>query len=238
MTEGEENLYPGGWNLRYSEGKEYSVILKKMCLFILILLLFTASGFAEERFLEIRARKFSYTPHIIRVNKGDLVKVRLVSEDVTHGFFLDPPPTLDDYVEHPLLRSGLAFVNANLNLGKHDESSDDGIFTAMEALGLNLRGTDLVVLSACESGVGDVDTGEGVYGLQRAFLEAGAKAVLYSLWEVDDEATVHFMKRFYQHFIDGQQPQDALRRAQLEMLQHEVWHNPYFWGGFVLSGRA
>ena len=140
-----------------------------------------------------------------------------------------------------MLRAGLALTNANLSLGisvnDRLDSSDDGILTALEALSLNLEGTELVVLSACESGVGDIDTGEGVYGLQRSFIEAGASAVLYSLWRIDDLATVVFMKKFYGHFISGEKPQEALRLTQLEMLNHPRWSLPFFWAGFVLSGR-
>lgn len=155
----------------------------------------------------------------------------------THGFFLEPPNATEDRAEHPLLRAGLALANANLHLGQQHEQVEDGILTAMEALTLRLEGTDLVVLSACESGVGEVNTGEGVYGLQRAFQEAGAKAVLYSLWDIDDEATVFFMKVFYTHFLNGVKPQQALQLTQLEMLDHPTWDLPYYWAGFVLSGR-
>ena len=132
-------------------------------------------------------------------------------------------------------------TDANLHLEINPEdaeaSSQDGILTAMEALSLNLEGTELVVLSACQTGVGDIDTGEGVYGLQRSFLEAGARAVLYSLWQIADEATIVFMEKFYGHFLGGAAPQEALRLTQLEMIKHKTWNSPFFWAGFVLSGR-
>ena len=156
----------------------------------------------------------------------------------THGFFLEPPRGSDKPVQHPLLRSGLAFANANMQLEAPEESTKDGILTALEALSLRLEGTDLVVLSACETGVGDINTGEGVYGLQRAFVEAGAKAVLYTLWEIDDLATVYFMKVFYEHYMGGVPPQEALRLTQLNMLNQSKWSFPYYWAGFVLSGSS
>jgi CHAT domain-containing protein/Tfp pilus assembly protein PilF len=156
----------------------------------------------------------------------------------THGFFLEPPQGTDKTVQHPLLRSGLAFANANVNLNNAEESTQDGILTALEALSLRLEGTDLVVLSACETGVGDINTGEGVYGLQRAFIEAGAKAVLYTLWEIDDEATAYFMAVFYEHFMGGVNSQEALRLTQLDMLNQPKWNFPYYWAGFVLSGSS
>ena len=125
-----------------------------------------------------------------------------------------------------------------MQLEAPEESTKDGILTALEALSLRLEGTDLVVLSACETGVGDINTGEGVYGLQRAFVEAGAKAVLYTLWEIDDLATVYFMKVFYEHYMGGVPPQEALRLTQLNMLNQSKWSFPYYWAGFVLSGSS
>ena len=125
-----------------------------------------------------------------------------------------------------------------MNLNNAEESTQDGILTALEALSLRLEGTDLVVLSACETGVGDINTGEGVYGLQRAFIEAGAKAVLYTLWEIDDEATAYFMAVFYEHFMGGVNSQEALRLTQLDMLNQPKWSFPYYWAGFVLSGSS
>jgi hypothetical protein len=115
----------------------------------------------------------------------------------THGFFLEadiptqPPETdrrginLNVRIENPLLRSGLALAGANLRTDK----GDDGILTAMEATGLNLWGTKLVTLSACDTGVGEVKNGEGVSGLRRAFVLAGAETLVMSLWPVSDRVT-------------------------------------------------
>ncbi len=151
----------------------------------------------------------------------------------THGYFLEPSDASDLTGEHPLLRAGLALTNANLAL---ETSSSDGILTAIEALALHLEGTDLVTLSACETGVGEIATGDGVYGLQRAFIEAGAGAVLYSLWELDDLATIDFMTRFYTHYLTNRDPQGALHRTQLEMIADKDWSMPFYWAGFVVSG--
>ncbi|MBU3916233.1 CHAT domain-containing protein [bacterium] len=140
--------------------------------------------------------------------------------------------------ENPLLRSGLALAWANEGVkGKKQADGSDGIFTALEALGLNLEGTRLVVLSACETGVGKVQTGEGVYGLRRAFQEAGAHAVLSTLWSVSDEGTQQLMQNFYNRFLTGEAPQKALRTIQLEAITSQQWNHPYYWAPFVMVGR-
>src|SRR5258705_13577131 len=102
-------------------------------------------------------------------------------------------------IANPLLRSGLALAGANL----HDNSNDDGILTALEASGLNLWGTKLFVLSACDTGVGEVRTGEGVYGLRRAFALAGAESLLMSLWPASDYATRELMTNYYRNLKQG-----------------------------------
>ncbi|MBM3221897.1 MAG: CHAT domain-containing protein [Candidatus Rokubacteria bacterium] len=171
----------------------------------------------------------------------------------THGFFLgDQTPVAGrsarDLVfgpaglesahrstpENPLLRSGLAFAGAN-DLA---DRSEDGILTALEASGLDLEGTDLVVLSACETGVGEVRRGEGVYGLRRAFLIAGARTLVMSLWKVDDVATAALMSHFYRRLASGENKAEALRQAQVEVRREERWRHPYFWASFVFFGDA
>jgi CHAT domain-containing protein len=103
----------------------------------------------------------------------------------THGFFLEDTPSGDGATEDLLLRSGLVFAGAN-QLGS---GTEDGILTALEASGLDLWGTKLVVMSACETGVGKISNGDGVYGLRRALVIAGAESLVMSLWQVDDDAT-------------------------------------------------
>jgi len=144
--------------------------------------------------------------------------------------------------ENPLLRSGLALARANawrdaIVAG----SAEDGVLTAMEAADLDLASTDMVVLSACDTGMGRAPRGEGVFGLQRAFFQAGAKSVLMSLWKVPDHETAELMKRYYrQWWLAGADKASALRRAQLAMLQSQRdggdRAHPRFWAGFVLMG--
>lgn len=162
----------------------------------------------------------------------------------THGFFLADRPAapvartrgLDASVniENPLLRSGLALTGANLRKGASD---DDGILTAMEASGLNLWGTKLVTLSACETGLGEVKTGEGVYGLRRALALAGAETQVMSLWKVDDKATREWMTDYYTGLKNGLGRGEALRQVQLKMLKQKNRQHPFYWASFIQSGE-
>jgi CHAT domain-containing protein/Flp pilus assembly protein TadD len=181
----------------------------------------------------------------------------------THGFFLsdqDWSSLMDDKsrgitimgkdkpfskksvrIENPFLRSGLALAGANRSLAQ--EGGTDGILTAEKILGLNLRGTDMVVLSACETGAGDVKAGEGVYGLRRAFTQAGAKSLVMSLWEVPDRETKELMVSFYKNLQSGKMNRaEALRNAALKQRQTVKSRygsdNPYYWGAFVFLGEA
>lgn len=148
----------------------------------------------------------------------------------THGFFL--PDTDTDALENPLLRSGLVFAG----VGNRNTQGDDGILTAFEVSGLDLRGTQLVVLSACETGLGDVANGEGVYGLRRAFTLAGAESQIMSLWKVDDDATKELMVRYYESLRAGLGRGEALRQAQLSLMQNPRYREPRYWAAFILTG--
>ena len=100
---------------------------------------------------------------------------------------------------------------------------------------LNLENTEMVVLSACETGLGEIKSGEGVYGLQRAFQIAGASTVLLSLWEVSDEGTQNLMIAFYKNWLQSGNKYDAFRKAQLEM--KTKYKFPYFWGAFIMVNQ-
>ncbi|MGC4021220.1 MAG: CHAT domain-containing protein [Cyclobacteriaceae bacterium] len=154
----------------------------------------------------------------------------------THGFFLSDVDINenDEAVSNPLFRSGVLLAGAAVDRA-NSQREDDGVLTAYEAMNLNLDQTDLVVLSACETGLGEVRNGEGVYGLQRSFMVAGARNVLMSLWQVDDKATQELMNAFYANWIDGKDKHQAFREAQLKI--KEQYPAPYFWGAFVLVGN-
>jgi CHAT domain-containing protein len=138
------------------------------------------------------------------------------------------------------LRAGLAFAGLNANaplLGEID-TDNDGVLTAMEILSLDLTGTQLVVLSACETGLGEIHEGEGVYGLRRSFQEAGVNSVINSFWEVSDDGTQLLMSKFYDKYLSGTPPRQALRKARLEMVESMRWSAPFYWSAFVMVGRS
>ncbi len=178
----------------------------------------------------------------------------------THGFFLadqdmrwvmrnhfdrgitvhHPKPTQFIEIENPLLRSGVALAGANRFLEYGGRAG--GIVTAEEILGLKLHGTDMVVLSACETGLGAVKIGEGVFGLRRAFTQAGVKSLIMSMWPVPDQETSELMAEFYRNIISGKMNRaQALRQAilrQIQIVRDRYGNtNPLYWGGFVFLGE-
>jgi len=162
----------------------------------------------------------------------------------THGYFLQDAESggvgvdTENAKNNPLLRSGLLLAGAAKTMSgevlPNLESNDNGVLTAYEAMNLNLNGTDLIVLSACETGLGDVRAGEGVYGLQRAFIVAGAKAMVMSLWKVDDAATQALMTNFYNNLSKGGNKLKAFKQAQQQLMLK--YKEPYYWGAFVMIG--
>ncbi|MBD2489865.1 CHAT domain-containing protein [Aulosira sp. FACHB-615] len=169
----------------------------------------------------------------------------------THGFFIadveqnlnasadleltpSQPKILE--VENPLLRSGLALAGFNQRK-QATNNNDDGVLTALEVAGLDLRSNQLVVLSACDTGNGDVKVGDGVYGLRRALVIAGSQTQVLSLWLVDDTATKELMVKYYQNLQAGKGRHEALRSAQLDLLNSQEYSEPQFWAAFVPSGN-
>jgi CHAT domain-containing protein/tetratricopeptide (TPR) repeat protein len=136
----------------------------------------------------------------------------------------------------PYLRSGLALAGANTWLagGTPPPEVEDGLLTAEDVLSMDLSATELVVLSACETGLGDIQVGEGVFGLRRSFILAGAKTVVMSLWSVPDKQTQELMSEFYHYLLDGWPRVEALRESQLTMKAKYAY--PYFWGAFICQG--
>ncbi len=179
----------------------------------------------------------------------------------THGFFFEDSPAAprtataaalaNMQLDNPLLRSGLALAGANQ---LKPSAAEDGIITALEAADLDLWGTQLVVLSACDTGVGEVKNGEGVYGLRRALVLAGSETQVMSLWPVSDVATRDLMIAFYRRLQQDEGRADALQRVQLQMLARAErglspqgrkttrrnapdYSHPYYWASFILSGE-
>jgi CHAT domain-containing protein/tetratricopeptide (TPR) repeat protein len=175
----------------------------------------------------------------------------------THGFFLEgscssamqrqadanvrDDASIPATVENPLLLSGLAFAGANRRASATSDETD-GILTAEEIAGINLEGVDWAVLSACDTGVGEIKVGEGVFGLRRAFQLAGAKTVIMSLWRVEDETARQWMGTLYrEHFLNGKDTGESARAASLQILRqrrakHESTH-PFYWGAFIAAGE-
>ena len=168
----------------------------------------------------------------------------------THGFFWDDEDAKKrDYVsflkannrvrqteeDKALMRSGLLFSGANIGLRGESLPNDveDGVLTALELSNMNLGNVDMVVMSACESGLGET-SGEGVFGLQRGFKLAGANTLLMSLWKVDDTVTQILMTEFYTHYLSGKSKQASLKLAQQTLRNSSEYSSPQYWAAFIL----
>lgn len=159
----------------------------------------------------------------------------------THGFFYPEPDsstfknTTNPFktMRNPLWRSGIVLAGANYTwqLKTTIPGIQDGVLTAYEVSNKNLKNTDLVVLSACETGLGEIKSGEGVYGLLRAFQVAGAKAIIISLWQIPDKETSELMTLFYEQFFKTRNKHDSFRNAQQTLAKK---YHPYYWAGFVM----
>ncbi len=194
-----------------------------------------AGGYQATPYLQLEA-----TEAAVKAMKGPtLVHI------ATHGYFQQDVERASIAVNevnaknNPLLRSGILLAGASPTIKgevlPNLESNDNGVLTAYEAMNLSLDGTDLIILSACETGLGEVRAGEGVYGLQRSFLVAGAKALVMSLWKVDDAATQALMTNFYNNLAKGGSKRVAFKQAQVQLMTK--YKDPYYWGAFVMMGQ-
>ena len=154
----------------------------------------------------------------------------------SHGFYFQ----YEGDEKNPLKRSGIVLAGAN---NPNENSTDDGYLTALEFINMNLNGTELVVISACESGIGDLRFNEGLNGLRRAISVSGAKSSLLSLWKVDDDATTEFMIDFYKNLKKGMYKNKALSATQKKFRDGIIkskfgddWTNIFYWGAFQISG--
>ncbi|MBK9722535.1 MAG: CHAT domain-containing protein [Saprospiraceae bacterium] len=237
----DSTLRGGTWNYLAGTEREVNSIEKIMQTSGVNVSLKKGYQATEESFKNIGANN-SASPRILHI--------------ATHGYFFpDPKSTAQKsslngeqesvfkISDHPMLRSGLIMAGGNAAWqGKQTlEGREDGILTAYEISQMNLSNTELVVLSACETGLGDIKGNEGVYGLQRAFKIAGVKYLIMSLWQVPDKQTSLLMTTFYKKWLEAEGPDkggnkmsipDAFHAAQKEL--REIGLDPYQWAGFVL----
>jgi len=163
--------------------------------------------------------------NLLNVNSPKILHI------ATHGFY-----QANSTIDNPMLKSGIVLSGANQAIRK---GNNFGIVNALDLSRLNLRNTKLVTLSACESGVGSIDEAEGVGSMSKAFIKAGSSFVVMSLWSVYDNVTADFMKSFYSGVAKGDDYSKYLRETKLKMIHdtNTPYTHPYFWAGFVGSGR-
>ncbi len=233
FSKGDSSLRGGTWNYLAGTEREVNSIEKIMQTSGFNVSLYKAYQGTEEAFKNIGTNNSS-SPRILHI--------------ATHGYFFPDPKvnskksgfsveneSVFKTSDHPMLRSGLIMAGGNASWqGKQTmEGREDGILTAYEISQMNLSNTELVVLSACETGLGDIQGNEGVYGLQRAFKIAGARYLIMSLWQVPDKQTSLLMTTFYKKWLEDKMTiPDAFHAAQREL--REIGLDPYQWAGFVL----
>ncbi len=174
--------------------------------------------------------------HLNSVNEPSILHI------ATHGYFTENDAVINKITPNgnPMFKSGLYLSGAvasyaSYENGEYLDTSDDGILSSYEAMNMNLVNTHLVVLSACETALGDIEVGEGVYGLQRAMVVAGARNIITSLTKVDDAATQYLMQTFYQQYVNVQEVGEAFQFAQGEL--RKKYPDPRIWGAFLLTGN-
>lgn len=186
------------------------------------------------KILHIASHGFFLTDEMMdMLIENDTVNTRSLSDEEMRNISIIEDKGAKEHrsIGNPMLRSGIALSGANTSLRS---GRDKGILVAEKISGLKLRGTELVVLSACDTGVGEVKKGEGVFGLKRAFILAGVKTLVMSLWKVPDEETKDLMIEFYKRIADGKGKSEALREAKLKIKEKNP--NPFYWGGFIAIG--
>lgn len=224
--------------------------------------LFYASNLTNKRFPDLLGTKREITElKSLLVSKGwkaeEFTESKATEEKVreinspkifhiaTHGFYSEASENnLEEEMtnsqsqmsENPLMKSGLLLSGAGDILMKtsYNYNIEDGVLTAYEAMNLNLDKTDLVVLSACETGLGEISQGEGVYGLQRAFLVAGAKMLIMSIFKVDDEATQKLILNFYERWLASNNMRRSFIEAKKDL--RKEYPDPIYWGSFMMIG--
>jgi CHAT domain-containing protein len=200
---------------------------------------------AEKEIIELNALLVSSAKNTLLLTQGHVTEDTIKSlrspkvlHIATHGYFketISKTGSEDDIASNPLLNSGLMLLGSGDIVDNPDNkyvNQKEGILTAYEAMDLPLDNTDIVVLSACETGRGEVQVGEGVYGLQRAFLIAGAKSIVISLFKVNDEVTQKLMLSFYQKWIKTGDKRQAFTDAKKEIKQQ--YKEPIYWGAFLM----
>lgn len=214
----------GGWEYLLGTYKEAHFVNDIFLKNKLITYVNTGTAATEENFKHLGD---SVSPTILHIS--------------THGFF-SPEPDAETFTrtqnifkisKDPLWRSGLLLAGANYiwQTNNSIENVEDGVLTAWEISNINLRNTKLAVLSACETGLGDIKGTEGVFGLQRGFKMAGVDYIIMSLWQVPDEQTVELMTKFYNNCFVGMTIREAFRKAQNDLRKKQ---EPYYWAAFVL----
>ena len=203
-----------------------------------VCLLDTATLGTEESFKSLSGRKIN----CLHISTHGFYYTKEEADNAQYKFMLLNDQMTTTAEDKALTRSGLILSGANHILAGDTlpDNVEDGILTAKEISDVDLRGLDLVVLSACQTGLGDISQGEGVFGLQRGFKKAGANTILMSLWEVNDEATQILMTQFYKNFVAGKSKRQSLQLAQnyLRMYKNEkgeqCYNEPKYWAAFIL----